>query len=96
MMGLARMQQDQVVAALQQELVEIFPVAAGGFQPDADLGGRALQLREGAGKAGKAGRGVGDRKRRPDGAFVQAQDTDETGFAPDINADDILKRGASP
>src|SRR3712207_8676783 len=57
-MGLPGMHQDHLVPQGQQKLVEILPVAAGGFQSDADLAGRASQLREGGGQARKAGRRV--------------------------------------
>src|ERR687886_979171 len=94
MMGLPGMHQDQVVAKGQQKLIQILPVAAGSFQPNADLCRDAVELGEGGGEACKARRGIRDREGGAHGGFVGAQDTNETGLAPHIDTDDILERGA--
>src|SRR5919199_1459249 len=94
MMGLPGMHQDEVVAQGQQKLIQILPVAAGSFQPNADLCRDAVELGEGGGEACKARRGMRDREGGAHGGCVGAQDTDETGLAPHIDADDILERGA--
>jgi hypothetical protein len=84
------MHQDQVVPALQQELVEILPVAAGRFQADADLGRWAAQVCEVGREAGKARRRVDDREWGADGGFVGPQEADGAGVTSNINPNDVL------
>src|ERR671933_2186291 len=93
MMGLPGMHQDEVVAQGQQKRIQILPVAAGSFQPNADLCRDAVELGEGGGEACKARCRIRDREGGAHGGFVGAQDTNETGLAPHIDADDILERG---
>ncbi len=88
------MHQDEVVAVGEQKLIEILPVAAGSFEPNADLRRDAVELGEGGGEARKARCRIRDRERGAHGGFVGTQDTDETGLTAHIDADDILERGA--
>src|SRR5438132_11558400 len=90
MMGLSWMEETQHVPALVQLLIEIFPVAGGGFHANEDLSSRSIQLLQFLFPDLPALSGIGKGDRLDDHAFVGAANAADTALAPDINPTDVF------
>src|SRR6266516_1840435 len=90
MMGLSWMKETQHIAALLQLVIEILPIAGGGFHPNEDLARRSIQLVQFFFPDLPALPGIGKGDRLDDHAFVGSANAACTGLASNINPADIL------
>src|SRR6266699_4201169 len=89
LMRLPRMQQTQHIPTLLQLVIQILPIAGGGFHPDEDLAGRSIQLVQFLFPDLPA---LGKDDRLDYHALVGPTDAARTGLASDINPTDVLDR----
>src|SRR5260221_1919068 len=80
----------QHIAALLQLVIEILPIAGGGFHPDENLAGWSIQMAQFLFPDLPAFPGIGERDRLDHHTFVGPTNAARTGLASNVNPTDIL------